>query len=42
MSSYMIFASQMQTQMSNMDKFNGLDFAQKSKIVSESWAQLSE
>ena len=25
-----------------MDKFNGLDFAQKSKIVSESWAQLTE
>ena len=41
LTSYMIFNSQMQSQMKSMKKFANLSFPEKNKVVSESWSKLS-
>jgi len=38
----MFFNTQMSSQMRTMDKFKNLSFADKSKVISESWAKLTE
>ena len=39
---FVIFQTQMQTQMKTMPKFNSLTAAEKSKVIRESWDKISE
>ena len=38
----MFFNSEMQAQMKSMEKFKGLGFGERIKVVSESWGKLNE
>jgi len=39
---YSIFLKQMNAQMKNMPKFNALTLAERAKVISESWAKLTD